>query len=139
MAHVFISYKQTTANRRLVGRMSERLRNAGFEVWVDRQRLRAGQDWRVEIDQAIREALALIVILTPEAVASQYVTYEWAFAMGVGIPVIPILREQTELHPRLIGLHYLDYTMGDSHPWDDLLKRLQEIQGEESPPLEIHE
>jgi hypothetical protein len=139
MAHVFISYKRTTANRRLVGRMSERLRNAGFEVWVDTRKLRAGQDWREEIDQAIREALALIVILTPEAVASQYVTYEWAFAMGVGIPVIPILREQTELHPRLVGLHYLDFTVGDSLHWEDLIERLEEIRGEESPPLKSYE
>jgi hypothetical protein len=119
--------------------MSERLRNAGFEVWVDTKKLRAGQDWREEIDQAIRESLALIVILTPEAVTSQYVTYEWAFAMGVGIPVIPILREQTELHPRLVGLHYLDFTVGDNHPWEDLIERLQETKGEESPPLEIYE
>jgi hypothetical protein len=139
MGHVFISYKRTTANRRLVGRMSGRLRDAGFEVWVDTRRLRAGQDWREEIDQAIREALALIVILTLEAVASQYVTYEWAFAMGVGIPVIPILREQTELHPRLVGLHYLDFTVGDSLHWEDLIERLEEIRGEESPPLKSYE
>ena len=42
------------------------------------------------IDLSIKNAFALIVIMTPEAKASEYVTYEWAFAWGVVVKVIPV-------------------------------------------------
>jgi hypothetical protein len=126
VAHVFISYKRNTANKRFVNKMTEYLEEAGFDVWIDTEELRAGQDWRDAIDQAIRDALAVIVILTPEAVKSQYVTYEWAFAFGIGTDVIPVMYKTTDLHPRLAGRHYLDFT--GPHPWKNLIGRLQEIE-----------
>jgi hypothetical protein len=127
MAHIFISYKRTTANTRFVNRMSQKLREAGFEPWIDTRRLRAGEDWRDEIDQAIRDSLALIVVLSPDSITSQYVTYEWAFAFGVGVPVIPVLYRKTDLHPRLAGIHYLDFESDKQAIWDALVERLREI------------
>ncbi len=93
-----------------------------------------GKDWRDEIDNAIRSALAVIVIMSPQARASEYVTYEWAFAWGAGIPVIPIMLKPTELHPRLEALQYLDFTARDpaDRPWGKLFRRLWEI--EQKPP-----
>jgi hypothetical protein len=130
MAHVFISYKREYASNVFVSRMSKHLEKAGFELWIDTAELQAGEDWREAIDQAIRDSLALIVVLTPDAVASQYVTYEWAFAFGVGKDVIPILYRDAELHPRLAGRHYLDFTeRSKSHyPWDRLIARLVQIR-----------
>jgi hypothetical protein len=127
MAHVFVSYKRNTANRRFVNKMTEYLTEAGFDSWIDTEELQAGEDWREAIDQAIREALAVIVVLTPDAVASQYVTYEWAFALGVGKDVIPILYRDAPLHPRLLGKHYLDFTHSP-YPWDRLIARLVQIR-----------
>ena len=129
MAHVFISYKRDTPSKRLVGAMSGYLNGAGFEPWIDTAELQAGEDWREAIDQAIRDALAVIVVLTPGAVASQYVTYEWAFAFGVGKDVIPILHKDAQLHPRLIGRHYLDFTHSP-YPWKALIARLVQIRDE---------
>jgi hypothetical protein len=56
-----------------------RLEKEGIKGWIDTERLRAGEDWRKEIDDTIKESLALVVIMTPEARKSEYVTYEWAF------------------------------------------------------------
>ena len=105
----------------------QRITQAGFKTWVDNEKINAGEDWRVDIDQAIKNAFALIVIMTPEAKASEYVTYEWSFAWGAGLKVIPIILKQTPLHPRIATLQYLDFTSPDrsSRPWGQLMEVLK--------------
>jgi hypothetical protein len=78
--HVFISYSHTNGDFAEI--LRTRLEGSGLNVWTDEDRLLAGEDWRNGIDQAIRSACALIVVMTPSAKASEYVTYEWAFASG---------------------------------------------------------
>ena len=120
MHHVFISYYHDDSDFAEV--LINRIEKAGFETWVDSDRLHAGEDWRAEIDQAIKAALALIVIMTPEARNSEYVTYEWAFAWGAGVKVIPLLYKDTKLHPRLEALQYLNFTSRTTRPWDALIE-----------------
>jgi hypothetical protein len=82
MQHVFISYKNEDLD--FADNVISRLEREGFTTWSD-LKIGAGEEWRNSIDLAIKNAFALIVIMTPEAKASEYVTYEWAFAWGVGI------------------------------------------------------
>jgi len=91
--------------------------------------LQAGEDWREMIDRAIRESMAVIAILSPESVASAYVTYEWAFALGAGVPVVPVLLRATPLHPRLEELQFLDFTNRRARPWTALVERLEASRG----------
>jgi hypothetical protein len=125
MNHIFISHSHEDSDfaEILEGRLSQ----AGFIVWRD-VGLRGGEDWRRGIDQAIKEAFALIVIMTLEAKASEYVTYEWAFAWGAGVKVIPVMLKRTELHPRLESLQYLDFTNRTARPWDTLIELLGEAE-----------
>ncbi|MBA2681776.1 MAG: TIR domain-containing protein [Ktedonobacteraceae bacterium] len=120
--HVFISYKHEDSD--FAENLIHRVENAGFKTWVDSDKLAAGEDWRTGIDESIRNAFALIVIMTPEAKASEYVTYEWAFAWGAGVKVIPILHKSTQLHPRLEALQHLDFTSRTNRPWDKLFNVL---------------
>ena len=124
MAQVFISYKHDDGDFALI--LKDRIEQAGFDGWID-DNLPAGEDWREMIDRAIREALALIVVLSPESVASEYVTYEWAFALGAGVPVVPVLLKQTPLHPRLNELQFLDFTNRRARPWAQLIERLEAL------------
>ncbi|RYX80788.1 TIR domain-containing protein [bacterium] len=124
MPHVFISYNQEEAD--FAGLLMMRLESAGFETWLDKNRLRGGNDWSQEIDQGILEAFALVVVMSPTAKASEYVTFEWSFALGAGIPVIPILRKPTDLHPRLNRLQYLKFT--HDQPWEKLINELSDLQ-----------
>ena len=107
MQHVFISYQHEDIDfaENVIGRVEK----AGFSTWTD-DKLHAGDEWREMIDIAIKNAFALIVIMTPEAKSSEYVTYEWAFAWGVGVKVIPLMLRSTQLHPRLEALQHLDFT-----------------------------
>jgi hypothetical protein len=130
--HIFVSYKHE--NHDFAVQLIRQLEVAGFKVWIDVEQLRAGENWREAINQAIKESFALIFVITPNAKKSEYVTYEWAFAQGANIKVIPIMLQYTAaLHPQLEQLQYLDFTDEARPPWDRLIRRLWEIQGESQP------
>src|SRR6516225_5984793 len=130
---VFICYQHEDAD--FVENLMHRIKVAGFDSWIDSENLRAGENWQVGIDQAIKSASALIVIMTPNAQASEYITYEWSFAWGSGIKVIPVMYKQTQLHPRLQTLQYLDFTSYSTRPWDKLFDALKSASSTHiSPP-----
>ena len=126
MSHVFISYKREDLEFAI--RLKQHLHERGFATWIDSD-IAPGQEWRQNIDDAIREAFVVLVVMTPTASTSEYVTYEWAFALGVGIPVIPILLSSTRLHPRLEAVQYLDFTSDDGIDlrWDRLFEQLARL------------
>lgn len=128
MSHIFISYNQADADFAAI--LSIHIEKAGIDTWMDKNRLRPGQDWSIEIDDGIQSAHALVVVMSPEAKASEYVTYEWSFALGAGIPVIPVLYRDTTLHPRLARLHYLKFTDTTVRPWEDLIETIKEAVSE---------
>lgn len=132
MAQIFVSYKHN--DRDFATLLVQRVEDAGFTPWLD-DNIQPGEEWRDMIDTAIRASDALVVIVTPEAQASEYVTYEWAFALGVGVPVIPVLlRETPRLHPRLDVLQFLDFTHWRQRPWDDLIRRLEKVSHQPGRP-----
>src|SRR5688500_1363014 len=104
---VFVSYSHKDSS--FIKILKQKLKDSGFDVWIDQELLRPGQDWRDEIDNAIRASFAVLAVMTPQAYKSQYVTYEWAFALGIGKEIIPILLERTKLHPRLEAIQYVDF------------------------------
>ncbi len=130
--HVFISYKHH--DRIFANQVIHHVQTAGFRVWIDEEELRAGENWREAINIAIRQSFAVILIISPEARASEFVTYEWAFAQGANVRVIPVMYKPTPvLHPQLEQLQYLDFTDSTNLPWDRLVRRIQEVRGEYKP------
>jgi HEAT repeat protein len=132
MAHVFVSYSHEDADFAQV--LGGKLRDAGLSVRMDFD-LGAGENWRVEIDADLRDAFAVVVVMSATANVSPYVNYEWAFAIGAGVPIVPLLLKIPAncLHPRLSVLQYLDFSNYASRPWERLLESLQDLaeaQGE---------
>ena len=127
MRHVFVSYCHEDADFAHV--LEETIGQHEFAAWRD-QALSAGDDWRAEIDAGIREALAVLVILSPASIRSAYVNYEWAFARGSGIPVIPILLKPVDggLDPRLKALKCLDFVVDAPGHWDSLIQSMRDLQ-----------
>lgn len=103
-----------------------------FKVWLDTAELKAGVDWRKAIDEEIRKSFAVVVVLTPDSSDSKYVTYEWSYALGRKIPVVPILHKGgiEDIHPRISEIQYLDFTKAYEEPWDDLVDQLNEKKQE---------
>ncbi|MEW6586007.1 MAG: toll/interleukin-1 receptor domain-containing protein [Nitrospirota bacterium] len=104
-----------------------RLREVGLDGWIDIDVLEAGVDWRKEIDETILESRALILVLSPDSKASEYVTYEWAFALGSGLRIVPLMLRDTSIHPRLEVFQYLDFTNRRARPWSRLFALLQDV------------
>jgi hypothetical protein len=127
MSHIFISYSKVDAAFASV--LMTNLRDGGFETWMDQSKLRAGSAWSEEIDRAIRTAMALVLIVTPDGTKSEYVTYEWCYALGAGVRVIPIFRRRAQMHPVLGKLHGMEF-YGSARPWKELIRQLEFIKAE---------
>ena len=102
---VFISH--STQDAYPAEAVKTKLREAGIDVWVDQDNLNAGDEWRREIDIRIANADALVLILSPNSYQAPYVIYEWAFALGQGKKIIPLLLNDDEqiIPSRLTGHH----------------------------------
>jgi CheY-like chemotaxis protein len=85
-----------------------------------------GEEWRNEIDRGLLNADSVIILFDQAAAESAYVTYEWAFGLGNGKQIIPVLLEDSELHPRIRVLQYLDFK-DQKRPWDQLISRIKTL------------
>ena len=117
MKNVYLSYAPEDAER------AEELRRIllaqGHRPWVDPQPI-DGARWHYEMDAGIQAADALIVLVTVAAVHSPFVTYEWALALGAGLPVFTIIYEEAPDHPRLSTVTRYDARSfsDENHFWD---------------------
>lgn len=112
MTHVFISYSHKDFEQR--NSLIEYLTQAEFKLWYD-ERLEGGDDWRDEITTAIDEAYAILLVVTENAMNSHYCTYEWAYALGTGAPVIPLIFEDisvVKIHAPLRSRQFINCVDG---------------------------
>ena len=121
MGYIFLSFhpKDIRFVNLLVGQIKQ---EANLDIWLDEERLQGELTWLHNIDKVIRESDAVLVVMSPEAKASDFVTYEWATALALNIPVIPILFRNTPLHPRLALQSYINFQT--SPQWSVLFKAL---------------
>jgi TIR domain len=85
------------------------LRKLGFETWVDRQRLKGGQRWRRELQEAVKRAQVLLVVLSPDAIASANVQIEYDYVLELGNVVIPLYYRQCEVPMELRAIQWIDF------------------------------
>jgi hypothetical protein len=77
---VFLSYARS--DRDLVQKIGRELSEAGLEVWDPDQKILPGSDWTSELKAALDSASAVVVFLSPDAMASRSVSYEIEYALG---------------------------------------------------------
>jgi hypothetical protein len=77
---VFLSYARS--DRALVQKIGQELSDAGLEVWDPDQNILPGANWTDELKAALDSANALVVFISPEAMASRSVAYEIEYALG---------------------------------------------------------
>ena len=139
MSKVYLSYAPGDAES------AEELRRVllaqGHRPWVDPQPV-AGAGWHYAMEAAIQAADALILLVTEAAAASPFVTYEWALALGAGLPVFALIFEEASEHPRLSTVHRYDKRAfkDENHFWDHFLadfKRQMEGAAAEQDPAAL--
>jgi HEAT repeat protein len=133
MAHAFISYSRN--NHAFIKQFEdEHLRRqtlglVNFDLWIDEHKIGPGREWTEAIDDNIRGAFALVLVMSQESLASGYVQYEWAFARGARVEVIPVMIDSTAPDKLLMMIRksqWLSFTNG-RYPWEQLYARLNEL------------
>jgi hypothetical protein len=92
--HVFCSH--TSADDGIVKALRGSLGLQGMSLWDDARYLRGGDVLRAEIETAIEEATAFLVVLGPQTLNSEWVLREVRFAREVarqrsGFRIVPLL------------------------------------------------
>jgi tetratricopeptide (TPR) repeat protein len=91
---IFISH--TTADDNFVTDLRKALENQGLDVWVDSQNLRGGDTLKTEIESAITNADAFIVVISPSVFNSTWVQQEVLFAQENNVSIVPLLIDKME-------------------------------------------
>ena len=134
MPAVFLSY--SSKDHVFADLVEAKLTAAGIRVWRDQTQLRAGTDWRQEIEQNISDSVAVLVVLSPNSAESSYVTFEWAYALGKEKVLIPIKLGDCVIHRRLEAIQHFDHAAAG---WNPLIELILEIESEppniEKPPV----
>lgn len=140
MAQIFLSYARKDGFEAAT-RLRFELERADFQIWRDREDMRGGQDWRQQLQDAIYKVDVVLVLLTPAAVQSPYVTEEWKLALRLGKVVIPLLIRDCTIPRKLSRLHYhnlsgeTEYTLGFAALIRDLNHLPESTQTGLSSPL----
>ena len=81
---VFISH--THSDQRLAHKIAAILEQAGLEVWDASREILPGDNWAQEVSNALQESEAMVILLTPDAVRSEWVRREmrWNIAYALG-------------------------------------------------------
>lgn len=106
MSHVFISYSRRDAS--FARRLHADLQANGIEVWADID-INPGTDWRTSLQNALMQASAIIVILSPDSMQSQWVYSEFTSAQEHGKRIFPVLIRQTDIPIDISHYQYIDF------------------------------
>jgi hypothetical protein len=115
---VFISH--ASEDNAAAKRLAKRLKDDGFDPWLDLDRLLPGQDWNLEIEKAMRASGAILLCFSEESVAKEsYIQKEYKRAMRIQeekpegtIFVIPLRLDKCELPFFIREIQWVDYPEG---------------------------
>src|SRR5512145_956289 len=93
MQKIFISYSRKDID--FVRKLAGDLEKAAYDVWWDLSDLRGGDDWVSLIANAIADSETVIVVLSPDAVASEWVRKEYTQALSLRKRIIPVMFSPT--------------------------------------------
>jgi hypothetical protein len=104
----FISYSRVDGQ--FAQRLASDLRTANVDVWIDQAKLRPGHTWPREVEAGLQECTFVVVVLSPDAVKSDNVMNEVAYAIDKKKIVLPVLYRECDIPLELIRKHRPDFT-----------------------------
>lgn len=132
---IFISH--TSQDKPTVRRLAEGLTQAGFSVWLDEWQIRVGECIATEIEQGLEICRFLVLVLSPAAVASEWVSREWKaqywdeVAEGT-IRVLPVVAEACTLPVLLRTKKHVSLTSDFNAGLESLVESLHSYIAEDS-------
>jgi len=135
---VFVSYshKDNEFARQLVNDLRPRVRS----VWFDETNIEPGRRWDDEIEQGIKNADVVLLVLSPNLLASQICHDEFDFADRYSKPIIPLLIahcNDKDMWLRVARRQWIDFRSDHSTAFDKLLKSFSHL-GNYRIPLDLN-
>lgn len=124
---VFISYRR--ANVEFVKQLDQALKATGREIWVDWEDIPPGvEGFADEIVRGIDSSDALIAVLSPEYLESEYCLMELRHGLAQNKRIIPIVHKKFDgVPPEGIGhinwVYFCPHA-GQENPFDDAFKKV---------------
>jgi hypothetical protein len=140
MGQVFTSYSRRDTET--VDTIAGKLSQAGMNIWIDREAIKAGNSWRVQIVRAIDTCDAFVLMLSNNSAASDNVRKEIDLAQDSGRVIFAMLLEPVklpaEIRYQLAGLQFIDIQMlgfdkGVNELIEVLKQHLKKIEPVEEP------
>jgi tetratricopeptide (TPR) repeat protein len=132
LINVFISYSHS--DNEFVDRLEADIRQRGYGTWMDRLGLAGGHKWRRELQGALDRSQVVLVVLSPEAAASEYVQSEYGYAFDEGKLVIPLYYRTCKVPMELRGIQWIDFQQSYEQGLEALVHALGGEGSTTSPP-----
>lgn len=128
MGKVFISYSRRDID--VVENIVSQLEAEGIEVWLDREAIKPGQQWRRQIVEGIDTAEAFILNLSPNSGASDNVLKELNLAEEALEPfILPVMLSEMkipdEMRYQLAGTQFIAYYLDSKRGVQDLVAEIK--------------
>ena len=128
---VFLSYSRD--DKKIADRLGSDLSSHGIDIWIDDKNISLGESILSGIQEGLNSSDYLLLLLTPKAIASQWVKTEWLtkFSKQVqsgSIQVIPLMMEDCELPLFLLDRKYADFRKSYEDGLSTLLSCLNEVK-----------
>jgi len=107
---IFISYSRR--DQEFVFKLANDLEARGGRVWLDQADIRGGTQWRQSIVNGIEQAGAFLLLISPDAMESEYVNIELDIAEEKGKPIFPLIYRRTTIPENLSRFQFGDFTKG---------------------------
>ena len=95
MTRLFISYSRR--DKAIADYIGAELRNRGADVFIDYQKLIAGENFIGRLGREIETRDFFVLLLSPRSVASKWVQAEAAWALRCERPIIPVVLEPVSM------------------------------------------
>ena len=121
MPGIFISYSRK--DEIFARRLATSLEQMETDVWLDVDDIPAGLKWSTAIQQGLDTADVMLVVISPDSMASPNVEDEWQYFIDHRKPIIPILLRQAKIHFQLNRIQWVDFL---NQPYERALAELHE-------------
>src|SRR5437016_5142262 len=107
MPHVFVSHSKS--DKRITKAVCESLAAEGISTLVSFRDIRPGSSWDESVETALKDAIAIIVIVSPASVRSRYVRDEVEEGIRRHKTVIPVIIQPADIPLRWRTLQHVKW------------------------------